>query len=467
MTGRRYIALDVLRGIAILGTLGTNIWIFTNPEGLVGYIQGTDRATGDWGIVERVLQQITQGKFLGLLTIMFGIGLAIQQRSAQRRGVRWPGGYPLRAGLLFVDGAINYVLFTEFDVLTGYAVTGLIVAYLLTMNLRNQRRALAVAAGLHAALLAILVWALAAAAPTPGAGDRLDPNPYADGSFIELAAFRLAQLPIFRAEVIGILPMSIALFLAGAALLRAGVLEPRGAMLRRRLMLIGFGVALPLDVVAGLFGGAAGLILGRYGIAPFVSLAILAAVASWYVDGRRAGAVGDALSPIGRTALSCYVLQNAVAGAVCYGWGLGLAARLDGATVVPATVALFVAISVGMMIGARLWLRRFERGPLEWLWHASYQALVPADRPVPLGSMGRTSPTPAREVSSMTDPGDPIPGADDADVIEQETTLDGVVEDLDDVADPEDIEGDADADADDDYPHTSHDEADAEIDSAR
>lgn len=29
----RLAALDVLRGIAILGTLGTNIWILTHPRG--------------------------------------------------------------------------------------------------------------------------------------------------------------------------------------------------------------------------------------------------------------------------------------------------------------------------------------------------------------------------------------------------------------------------------------------------
>ncbi|MGI9209466.1 MAG: DUF418 domain-containing protein, partial [Rhodococcus sp. (in: high G+C Gram-positive bacteria)] len=69
-TTPRYAVLDVLRGVAILGTLGTNIWIFTNVEGLVGYINGTGRATGSWSFVQDVLQQVTQGKFLGLLTIM-------------------------------------------------------------------------------------------------------------------------------------------------------------------------------------------------------------------------------------------------------------------------------------------------------------------------------------------------------------------------------------------------------------
>ena len=119
MADRRFVSLDVLRGIAILGTLGTNIWIFTNVEGLVGYLSDPTQADGAWRVAQVLLEQLAQGKFLGLLTIMFGIGLAIQQASATRGGRPWPGRYYWRAILLFIDGTLNYLLFTEFDVLMG------------------------------------------------------------------------------------------------------------------------------------------------------------------------------------------------------------------------------------------------------------------------------------------------------------------------------------------------------------
>ena len=75
-------------------------------------------------------------------------------------------------------------------------------------------------------------------------------------------------------------------------------------------------------------------------------------------------------------ALSSYVLQNVVASALCYGWGLGLASRLDPGVRVPATVALYALVAAVVVVAAHLWLRRSSRGPVEWLWHASYRALT-------------------------------------------------------------------------------------------
>src|SRR4051794_37150471 len=158
MSSSRLASLDVLRGIAILGTLGTNIWIYTHPEGLIGFVNGTPDS--DWRGVEVGLQLMTQGKFLGLLTVMFGIGLALQQRSAVRAGHPWPGSYPWRAALLLLDGILHFVLMTEFDVLVGYAITGWIVSYLLVTSPRTQRRVIAIAAAVHVALLTLLTVAL-------------------------------------------------------------------------------------------------------------------------------------------------------------------------------------------------------------------------------------------------------------------------------------------------------------------
>ncbi|MFD3743510.1 DUF418 domain-containing protein [Nocardia sp. NPDC058633] len=374
----RLIALDVLRGIAILGTLGTNIWIFTSPAGMIGYLDELGATPENaWMWSERVLQQLAQGKFLGLLTVMFGIGLAIQQASARRGGRPWPGKYPYRAGLLFLDGLLNFLFVAEFDVLMGYAVTGLVVAYILATSERAQHRWLIIAAAVHVTMLTLIAAALAFAPQREGADPApLDPNPYADGSFWDLVLFRLDHALMFRLEAVFVFPMSIALFLVGVRLLRAGVFLPEGARIRRWLMVIGFGVAAPLDLTVGIVGGGDLLLFTRYGTAPLFALGILAAVAEFYLRRSRVGFAGARLSEVGRTALSCYILQNLIAGILCYGWGFGLAARVSESARVPFTVGIYLLVCAAIIVFAHLWLRRFERGPVEWLWNRTYRAVA-------------------------------------------------------------------------------------------
>ncbi|WP_433715629.1 DUF418 domain-containing protein [Nocardia sp. CA-084685] len=376
-TPTRLVALDVLRGIAILGTLGTNIWILTHPEGLVGYIDEVGSPATGWMWSERVLQQLAQGKFLGLLTIMFGIGLAIQQGSAARADRRWPGSYPWRAGLLFLDGVLNFLFIAEFDVLTGYAVTGLVVAFILAISERTQRRWLAIAAGFHLAMLTLIGIAMAVANQQDSTPRQpLDPNPYANGSFWDLVLFRLDNAGMFRFEPIFVFPMSIALFLAGAQLFRAGLFRPEGERIRRRLMIIGFAVAAPIDLAVGVLEGGDLVLFTRYGTAPVVAFGLLALVAEFYLRRPRVGFIGRRLTEVGRMALSCYILQNLVASVLCYGWGFGLAARVSPDARVPFTVGVYLLVALIIVTIAHLWLRRFERGPVEWVWNRSYRALA-------------------------------------------------------------------------------------------
>lgn len=377
----RFLSLDVLRGIAIVGTLATNIWIFTHPGGLIGAMNRIPAATGAWAVAGTWLQQVSQGKFLGLLTIMFGIGLAIQRQSALRSGRAWPGAYPWRAALLFVDGLLHYLLVAEFDVLMGYAVTGLVVAYLLATSEHSQRAWMAVALIVHVLLLSLATVALLVTTDDMAAPLPLQPNPYADGTFLDLVWLRIDNMLLFRAETLFIAFLSLSMFLAGARLYARDVLGETGAALRRKLMVVGLGIALPLDFAIGLSGGDAGLVFARYGTAPVVAFGLLALVAEFYQRRRQLGAAGRRLAEVGRMALSGYVLQNIVASTICYGWGFGLAARLSPEAHVPATVALFVVITAIVIGFAHFWLRHFERGPLEWLWNAGYRRLA---RPSPV-----------------------------------------------------------------------------------
>ncbi|MFD6858940.1 DUF418 domain-containing protein [Rhodococcus sp. NPDC060090] len=373
----RIAALDVARGIAILGTLGTNIWIFTDPAGIVGYLEtaGSD----PWP--QRILMQLAQGKFLGLLSLMFGVGLAIQAASARRAGRAWPGNYRTRAFLLFVDGLVHFFLVAEFDVLMGYAVVSMLVCGVVVSSHRTRMWIAGTAAVVHMLLVTTVVVALAATPASEGSSSE-PTDIFATGSWWDLVVFRTENLLAFRAEMIIVVPLTIVMFLAGAALFDAGVFDERGARLRRKLMVVG-GIAAPVDIAVGLFGGSAGLFASRYAMAPFVAVGLLALIAQWYSTRDRVGTLGGWLQGIGKTALSCYILQNVIASVICYGWGFGLAARIDPTYRTQFTVAVYLAVCAILVAASRLWLRRFRQGPVEWLWKASFDLLTRggSDRP--------------------------------------------------------------------------------------
>ncbi|WP_228010875.1 DUF418 domain-containing protein [Nonomuraea phyllanthi] len=365
---RRIDALDVLRGVAIMGTLGTNIWIFTAPGGPVDFLR-----LGDSGAVETFLRFLANGKFLGLLTLLFGVGLELQYRSALRRGVAWPGRYLWRATLLLVEGALHFVLVFEFDVLMGYAITAMIVAYVVGRSRRAVTAWVAGAAAVHVAVVALTTAALMTAG---SGGDTLH---YSRLGWPDQVALRLQNVVVFRIEMIFIIPMGIVLFLIGARLLRAGVFEERGTGLRTKLIAVGLGLGVPLNLATS-FAGPAWFAVDRYLVAPLVSLGLLALITSIVLGMRGApGTLRRGIAAAGRMSLSCYVFQNLAAGVLCYGWGLGLADRFDGLRPWWVPVA-WAGICLTFMALSSWWLRRFSRGPLELAWQWAYRAPLPAGR---------------------------------------------------------------------------------------
>ncbi|MFE6907150.1 DUF418 domain-containing protein [Streptomyces erythrochromogenes] len=379
-TTTRLPLLDVLRGTAILGTLMTNVWIFASPGSEWGVLHGglgapdpiADPSAAN--IAESVFRFLADGKFLALLTVLFGVGLAIQFDSAARRGEPWPGRYPKRAAFLFVEGTVHFALVFAWDVLMGYAVTALLVARLLARSEKVRRVALWTAGGVHLALVALVTLA-AASSSDSSPGGPAGPGPaavelYAHGSWPAQVAFRLEHFPILRIEPVFSFGLLVFLFLLGVRLHRAGAFTAtaEGRRIRSRLAAWGLGLGLPLNAAATL-GGGDYVVLARYGAAPLLALGYIGLIGIALDRLWIPAAATRTLGSVGRTALSCYVAQNLLCMLLCYGIGLGLAHRLAGSG--PWWVmGLWACVSLVLAAGSWLWLRRFDRGPLEALQHA-------------------------------------------------------------------------------------------------
>ena len=71
-----------------------------------------------------------------------------------------------------------------------------------------------------------------------------------------------------------------------------------------------------------------------------------------------------AFAPIGRMALTNYVMQSLIGVFLFWGIGLALGAKTGLAWVMMISVAVFTL----QVVFSRIWLRYFNYGPLEWIW---------------------------------------------------------------------------------------------------
>ncbi len=360
--------LDALRGFAILGTLGTNVWLFTNAGNIAALLGTASYSSTAEGVLQQATLFFTNGKFLGMLTILFGVGLELQFQSARRRGARFIAPYLWRSALLFLDGLIHFALVIEFDILMGYAATAMLVALIVTRGEAVMRVATWVAASLHltmvGALTALLM--LTPAAQLQGVlGDTAAVSRvYLNTSYPDDVAYRLANFLTLRAEPLFIIPMGVALFLLGVRLMRAGAFAdtPEGSKITGLMLRWGLGLGIPLNLLA--LEPSFGLDLAtRYVFAPIMAVGYIGLIAQGVRRGWLARGV-RVVARVGRMALSNYMLQGVLASILFYGWGFGLARSPN------AFVALiaWIGIAIVLVFFSKLWLSRFQQGPFEIVW---------------------------------------------------------------------------------------------------
>ncbi|MGG4106869.1 DUF418 domain-containing protein [Paenibacillus lautus] len=355
--------LDILRGFAILGTLGTNIWIFAHA-GDLSYITTFDHS-GWWGandLLRMIVLFLVNGKLLGLLTIMFGVGLEMKYRQAKRKGKPWPGVYLWAVLFLVLEGLLHFILVMEYDILMSYGVTAIIAAFIVKGGDRLIARTMNVIGSVFAIAILALTGLMLASGASVSLGSFSDVVAlYQEGTWMEQVQYRLANFLPLRMEAILVIPTNVFLFLLGVRFMRAGVFSPdeNGKKLRSTLFKLGIYVGVPLNLLIFIPGGAFDLPV-RYLFAPLMSMGYIAIMArmiqytKWEWLWRR-------LENVGKMSLSCYVLQNILASAVFYGWGLGLAGKLNSAAI----IAIWLVISAFLLGMSSLWLRSFKLGPME------------------------------------------------------------------------------------------------------
>ncbi|WP_338752214.1 DUF418 domain-containing protein [Bacillus sp. FJAT-52991] len=367
VTTKRIRLLDILRGFAVLGTLGTNIWIFAYL-GDLSYLLTIDH--NEWwasfdDFIRLFVLFLVNGKMLGLLTIMFGVGLEMKYQQSLRRKAAWPGVYLWASLILLMEGLIHFVLVMEYDILMSYGVTAMIVAFIVKRGDRAIKRAMIGTGSFHVIMI-VLILVSTVSANLQGANISLGNMEeivqlYKEGSWLEQVQYRTNNFLWLRGEAIFTIPMNIFLFLLGVTLMRKGAFAPdqTGKMWRARMLKWGLAVGLPLNLLIFVPGGAFDFPV-RYLFAPMLSLGYIGLIA-WLVEKNQRYWLWQRLEQAGKMSLTCYVLQNILGTTLFYGWGLGLGGKVEGLAV----IIIWLLIVVFQLTFASLWLRKFSLGPME------------------------------------------------------------------------------------------------------
>ncbi|MBD7943519.1 DUF418 domain-containing protein [Psychrobacillus sp. Sa2BUA9] len=364
MTSERLRLIDILRGFAVLGTLGTNIWIFAYL-GDLSYI--TTANFTEWWVLEDFLRMvvlfIVNGKLLGLLTIMFGVGLEMKYQQAIRKGNAWPGVYIWTLLFLLLEGFIHFTLVMEYDILMSYAVTGLIVALVLKRGDTFIKKIMIGVGSFHAIIVLLILVGALVGVVNMSLGSYEGAALYESGTWLKQVENRLFNFVYYRLEAILIVPMNICLFLLGVFLMRSGVFSKteKGKSQRKKLFQIGMYIGVPLNLLIFIPGGAFDLPV-RYLFAPIMSLGYIG-LFGILIEYRKFEWLWSRFEEVGKMSLSCYVSQNLLASIVFYGWGLGLGGKLGSLSI----ITIWLSITLFQFLFAYFCIRKLHTGPLEWM----------------------------------------------------------------------------------------------------
>jgi uncharacterized protein len=379
-------ALDIARAFALLGVVVMNMHDYRGPLAGAGVHPGKlDH------VVEIVQTTLWEAKSACLLALLFGAGFAAILERARATGY---GGWPValrRIGFLGLLGVVHGTLLWHGDILTSYAILALVTLPIIV--LANRRVILGAAAVAYAAgpiWTAIEVWRSDAAGRLARRHwwDRMYAN--ADQAFAHgrWGAALLARVPLYKSITTQVVtraaPLLLCMILLGAWAWKRGIL--RDPAQHRKLLYRLASIGLPAVLLAGLvlgilrdqFGGAHPRWIGAVysmtlfmvfplGAVGFLALVLLAC--------RRAALARllTPLAPLGRMALTCYLLQSVVATLFFNAYGLAHYGRVGSARGAGFAIAIWAA-EVAM---AWAWLRRFSFGPLEWLWRVAGYARLP------------------------------------------------------------------------------------------
>ena len=335
--GERLKILDVLRGFALMGIFAANVYIF-DLESLSEVEDSFEAlAVGLADIPFLVFTSVfILNKMMALFSMLFGAGILLLAERLEARKEASLNIHYTRNGILAVVGLIHGLLWFG-DVLLIYALCAFVLFPLRRWSSRSF------------VLLGSMLWVAVLT------------TSYWPGSSGLIADYALR---------------AIAMMLLGMALYRSGILTAaRDLEWYRKKCVRLLGVGLPVCLVAwGFYDANQSLskLVHNIGV-PCVALGYLCLVIHCYQRGVFPKLTAR-LAAAGQMALTNYLLQTGLGTAL-----VAICNEVRGERVSVFWMMLITFAVWALQLGwSEPWMRRFEYGPVEWLWRsATYRRIQP------------------------------------------------------------------------------------------
>ncbi len=384
--------MDSLRGIAILGIYIMNLSGFTLYNGDAPN-KGVFFSPAD-DYVEFISSVLLEGKFYSIFSFLFGWGVVLQLQRASSKGLNAVSFVRRRLAIMFLLGLAHLLFLWTGDIVAFYALVGFVLLWL--RNLKDNTLLITAVVLLFSPILFYFLkmhWP-PASAPVNFLRDsalRLDQyvnNIQSEEEYFQkvhtmnywesiklnvIGVFFRFEALLFQSRASKVLGMFILGYLMGRNNRYKTIIT--NTKLLWRIAIAGLLIGLPANVAMEIYmdgpdyyqlkiRGLYATIFYAIGVAPLA----LAYIALFFLAARTS--LGQRLfrhiEPVGKIAFTNYLLHSMIGLIVFTGVGFALDRQVG-----PLYYTLFAfLVFFFQILLSKLWLSRFQYGPVEWLWRS-------------------------------------------------------------------------------------------------
>lgn len=368
MAKQRIFSIDALRGFSLLGILLMNILTFAYPYQIINPFEFFQHQDGAWF---KISSLFIIASFYPIFAFLFGYGLSIMYQNSLDKGLNY---YPMitrRLLFLLLLGIIHGVFIFYGDILSTYALLGLIA--IIFVRLKPQYTLIALSIGIGIFVLLYLLPMILLKDVTQIESfvglqelERVN-NILSSADYVSIIGFNLKYFGMNIANAILVGPFSILpIMLFGIYAHQINwfnkIKQHKNLYMVIGVVVLILGLAIKMIQIV-LEGSVTSQLMSQMIGGPIVALSYIMFFVILCED-QTVRKILTPLQSIGKLSLTTYISQSIICILIFYGVGLNYYGKLPVLTIYIIGIVIYCV----QLIESYLYLLRFKQGPLEKLW---------------------------------------------------------------------------------------------------